>query len=191
MGAERQPGSKGGRALIDWHEAFLFYASLPPERRDYQTVAEKFGVSRRTVERHGRQEHWKQQAGELDRASLRAAADRLRDERADKLLDTEKLIEATHVAYAKQLVAGQVKVNPNHLPKLFQLRTQIWGLQDDQSLDQLEQVREPTDPIDPIERKLQVLRALKDAGVLDRILHATVNNDHHNGRDNGEERDLA
>ncbi|HEV2590450.1 MAG TPA: hypothetical protein VGU02_01030, partial [Gaiellaceae bacterium] len=60
MAAERRPGSNSGRATIDWQQAFLFYVSLPPEQRDYQTVADEFGVSRRTVERHGRTDRWQQ-----------------------------------------------------------------------------------------------------------------------------------
>jgi len=171
MAFERQPGSNRGRPLIDWQQAFLYYASLPAEQRDYQAVAERFAVSRRTVERHGHQDHWKKQAHELDRESVRAAAERLRDERADKLVDTEKLVAATYLTYANQLVAGQVKVTPNHLVKLFALRERIWGLQDDETADQREQVIQPADPINPTERKLQVLRALEDAGVLDRLLH--------------------
>jgi hypothetical protein len=171
MAAERRPGSDQGRAAIDWQEAFLFYAALPAELRDYRTVADKFGVSRRTVERHGRQDRWKLQARELDRDSVRLAAERLREERADKLVDTEKLIEATYVSYANQLVAGAVRITPHHVAKLFELREQIWDLRDTETANQVEQVSQPADLIDPTERKLQVLRALEDAGVLHRLLH--------------------
>ncbi|HEV2590635.1 MAG TPA: hypothetical protein VGU02_01960, partial [Gaiellaceae bacterium] len=111
-----------------------------------------------------------QQAKELDRESVRAAAERLRDERADTLADTEKLVAATYVSYANQLLAGDVKVNPNHIVKLFQLRERIWGLQDEEADDQFDTVAKQPDPLDPTERKLQVLRALGEAGVLDRLL---------------------
>jgi hypothetical protein len=171
VSGKRRPGSNRGRALIDWQEAFLFYASLPVEQRDYQTVADEFGVSRRTVERHGSHDRWKQQARELDRESMRAAAERLRDERTDKLVDTEKLVEATYLTYANQLVAGNVKVTPNHVVKLFELRERIWSRQDDEADGELEALADPAEPIDPTERKLEVLRALADAGVVDRLLH--------------------
>jgi hypothetical protein len=171
VAAERRPGSNRGRAAIDWQEAYLFYASLPAERRDYQTVADEFEVSRRTVERHGRHDHWKHKAQELDSESVRAAAGRIRDKRADELVDTEKLVDATYVSYANQLVAGEVKVTPTHFVKLFQLREQIWDLQDAQAMAEPEQPSQPADTIDPAERKLQVLRALEDAGVLERLLH--------------------
>lgn len=190
MATERRPGSNHGRARIDWEQAFLFYASLPPQQRDYQTVAEKFAVSRRTVERHGRQDHWNQRARELDRESLRAAAERLRDERVDKLLDTEKLIEASCLSYANQLVAGTVKITPNHLAKLFALRERIWTLQDEETFDQLEQVTPRDVAIDPLERKVQVLRALEEAGVLDRLLRPGHPN-HQRGEESDREREVA
>ena len=171
MATERRPGCDRGRAAIDWQKAFLYYVSLSAERRDYQTVADKFKVSRRTVERHGRQERWKHQAQELDRESVRAAAGRIRDKRAEKLVDTEKLVDATYLSYANQLVAGKVKVTPTHLATLFQLREQIWDLVDAETALQPPEPAQPVDAIDPIERKLQVLRALEDAGVLERLLH--------------------
>jgi hypothetical protein len=181
VAAERAAGSNRGRAVIDWQEAFLLYASLPAEQRDYQSVADKFAVSRRTVERHGRLDHWKQRARELDQESVRTAAERLRDQRADKLIDTEKLVEATYISYANQLIAGSVKLTPNHLVKLFQLRQLIWGLQDDESVDQPEQVASPQ--ADLSEHKLQVLRVLDDVGALQQLLHRVPADDQHeNGR---------
>lgn len=164
--AERHPGSNCGRAAVDWEEAFLFYASLPPKRRDYQAVAERFKVSRRTVERHGLSERWRERARELDRESVKAAAEQIRDERTAGLLNTQKLIDASFVEYANQLVSGQIKMNPNHIPRLYDLRERIWRHQDDEVEQHREQERQPADPIDPIEHKRQVLRALEDAGAL-------------------------
>jgi hypothetical protein len=171
VATERRPGSDRGRAAIDWQEAFLYYASLSAEERDYQTVADKFKVSRRTVERHGRRERWKHQAQELDRESVRAAVRRIRDQRAEKLIDTEKLVDATFVSYANQLVAGKVKVTPNHLATLHKLREQIWDRGDAEPALEASQPAQPVDAIGPIERKRQVLQALEDAGVLERLLH--------------------
>src|SRR3954452_24947939 len=127
MAAERQPGSNLGRAAIDWERAFLFYATLPSETRDYRKVAAEFGVSPRTVERHGRSGRWKQRARELDAAASAAAAERIRDQRADKLVDVEKLIDASYVTYATQLRDGKVRVSPADLPRLHKLRTEVWS----------------------------------------------------------------
>ena len=45
---------------MDWGEAFVDYASLPDGRRTYRAVAERFGVSVRTVERHGHEGRWRE-----------------------------------------------------------------------------------------------------------------------------------
>ena len=60
-----------GRAAIDWQQAFLFYAGLPPQQRTYQAVADQFGVSVRTVERHGMNEHWQDKTGRSTRRRSR------------------------------------------------------------------------------------------------------------------------
>src|SRR2546425_8335358 len=99
MSAERKRGSNLGRPAIDWQQAFLYYAALPSDTRSYQAVAAEFGVSPRTVERHGRSERWKQRAGEVDRTAAAAAAARLAEARADRIADVEKLIDASFVSY--------------------------------------------------------------------------------------------
>src|SRR5580765_6338196 len=127
MPAERKPGSDRGRPAIDWQAAYLFYCGLPAERRSYQAVGDEYQVSVRTVERHGRSEHWKRQARQLDQDAAAAAAERLRDQRAEKLVDTEKLIDASYVTYATQLRDGKVRVSPADLPRLHKLRTELWN----------------------------------------------------------------
>lgn len=182
MASERKPGSDRGRPAIDWEAAYIFYCGLPAERRSYQAVADEFQVSVRTVERHGRTGHWKQQAQQLDQAAAAAAAERLRDHRAEKLVDMEKLIDASCVTYATQLRDGKVRVSPADLPRLHKLRTELWNDTDTHSTDNNEQPDKAVDPTDPTERKLQVLAALRDAGVLQQLL----GNDHPDQTDAGE-----
>jgi hypothetical protein len=182
--AERKPGSDHGRPLIDWQQAFLFYAGLRPDQRGYQLVADEFGVSVRTVERHGRLEHWKERARELDRCAAAAAAARLRDQRTEKLLDVEKLIDASYLTYANQLREGKVRISPADLPRLHKLRTELWTEADQPAADTAEP--ETALPIDPAEHKLQVLRALDAAGVLQQFLHR--NQEHEPGADEHDHR---
>jgi hypothetical protein len=85
MAAERKPGSNRGPPGARLGQAFLSYAALPPEQRGYAAVAAEFGVSPRTVERHGRNEHWRERARELDREASRAAAVGLVEERVARL----------------------------------------------------------------------------------------------------------
>jgi hypothetical protein len=177
MAAERKPGSNLGRPVIDWDEAFLYYASLSPEQRSYRAVANQFGVSVRTVERHGRDKRWKEQARELDRSAAKLAVERLRNERVESLIDTEKLVQASMVTLASQLRAGTVKVRPSDLPGLHKLRTVIWEQADSYGEDE-PLTQQPVDTTDRLERKREVLWALDDAGVLQQLLGKADGHDH-------------
>lgn len=182
MPADGKPGANAGKAAIDWGQAFLYYAGLPPEQRSYQAVADQYRVSVRTVERHGRNSAWRQQARALDRDVLATGAERIRDVRVEKLADVEKLIDATHLSYANQLRDGKVRVTPADLPRLHALRTELWN-ETDVHPDEQTTPASPADPLDPTERKLSVLRALNDAGVLARLLDPTddaARAQHHN-----------
>jgi hypothetical protein len=159
------------RHEVDWHQAFLYFASLPTGVRTYQAVADQYGVSVRTVERHGRNDDWHRQARQLDREAAQVAAERLRDKRADDLVDTEKLIDGSYVRYANQLVAGDVRVTPGDIVKLHGLRQQIWEMKETELAGRFDPEPAQVEPADPTQHKLEVLRALDDAGVLHQLLH--------------------
>ncbi len=165
MAAERKPGSNLGKAAIDWEAAFLYYAALDPGQRSYQAVADQFGVSARTVERHGLVDQWKQRAAAIDRDAAKTAAIQLAKDRADKLANVDKLIEASLTSYANQLLQGSVKLSPADLPRLHKLRTELWN---DPTADPPAAEHEviEDEQVDPTEHKLAVLRALHDAGIL-------------------------
>src|SRR5438093_1484894 len=113
--AGRKPSSDRGRALIDWAAAFSFYASLPPESRSYAAVAAEFGVSLRTVEAHGRRDGWRERVRAIEAEASREADRQLGRARAEQLADFRRLIEASCVAYARQLASGQVRVTASDL----------------------------------------------------------------------------
>lgn len=157
------------RAKIDWHEAFLFYAGLAPERRRYQAVADHYadvGLSVRSVERRGRDEHWRDKARRLDEAAAADAAARLRDQRTDRLVDADHLAEASLAAYEGQLSEGRVKLTAADLVRLHKLRASI---REGAARDPREPVMAAVPPAST-EHKLAVLRALEEAGVLQRLL---------------------
>lgn len=162
MAAERKPGSNRGRAGIDWNAAFLHYAALPPERRDYARVAAEFGVSARTVERHGREERWRERARELDHEAATSAAARLVEKRAETSDDFVRLIEATLIGYAQDLRAGKVRLSAADLPHLHKLLRELW---EPVELQPPEQPSRPPseEPPDSLEHKQAVLRALQEA----------------------------
>jgi hypothetical protein len=166
MAAERKPGSNLGRAAIDWAAAFLYYASLPADCRGYQAVADKFGVSVRTVERHGRTDRWTERARELDRTAAELAAERLRDERVDALIDLEKLAKASIVSFAGRLRDGQIKMTVADLQKLHKLLNELWEQTDAATPIEPTASETTTVQVDSTEYQLDVVRALIDAGVI-------------------------
>jgi hypothetical protein len=190
MAAERRPGSNSGRARIDWGAAFLHYAALAPERRDYATVAAEFGVSARTVERHGREERWRERARELDREAAAGAAARLVEKRAETSGDFVRLIEATLIGYAQDLRAGKVRLSAADLPRMHKLLRELWEPVEHQLPAQ------PSPPLeerpDSLEHKQAVLRALQEALLPEQEQHEQLDDgdgerDHGAGRDEGSE----
>jgi hypothetical protein len=125
--AKRKPGSDLGRPALDWEQAFAFYASLSPERRSYRAVAAEFGVSRRTVETHGRRDRWRERVARIEAEAALEAAKRLGRARADQLADVQKLIEASFITYAQQLRSGEVRLTASDLPRLVKLLHELWG----------------------------------------------------------------
>jgi hypothetical protein len=190
MAAERKPGSDRGRPALDWDQAFLYYAALPPEQRSYAAVAAEFGVSPRTVERHGRSERWRERARELDREASRTAAARLVEERAARLNDLERLVEASFVGIAQKLREGTLRLSAADLPRLHKLLRELWQ----------EPPPEPSEPspAEPggeqpasLEHKLQVLQALQEAGLLEQQHEGQQDRDRDHDRDHDREVDQA
>src|SRR5712691_6354934 len=105
-------GSDLGRPAIDWEQAFTFYASLPAERRSYQAVADQFGVSVRTVEKHGRQDKWKQRLRGINAQVAAETNNSLSQSRAEQIGKLVKLIDATLIAYADKLRRGDLRMSP-------------------------------------------------------------------------------
>src|SRR5690349_6271994 len=111
--------------LIDWENAFAYYASLPARERTYKTVAAHFGVSVRTVETHGRTGQWKQRLRGVETAAAEQTHDRLVRARVDEIEKIQSLISATFIAYAQRLRDGQVRVAPADLERLNRLSHQL------------------------------------------------------------------
>jgi hypothetical protein len=155
---------KRGRAVIDWQQAFLYYAALPPHERSYQAVAAEFEVSVRTVERHGMVERWQEQARAIDAQALADAAEAVRRGRADQISDVQKLIEASLISYAQQLREGRVRLAPADLPRLVKLSNELWANHPEPPPAPAKTAE--SQPI-PIEHMREVLRGLYESGALD------------------------
>src|SRR5206468_10935985 len=108
-----------------------------------------------------------QRALAIDREAAATAAVRLAEQRATKLADLEKLIEATYVGYAQKLREGTVRINPSDLPRLHKLLRELW---EEPVVDVAPSPPPAATAIeDQTAHKLEVLRALHDAGVLQRL----------------------
>jgi hypothetical protein len=132
----RSAGSDRGRPIIDWEAAFQFFAAQPAEKRTYAAVAAHFGVSRRTVETHGRSGRWVERVHAIEADAARSADRELGRTRAEQLADSRKLVEASFVSYARQLAAGDVRITASDLVGLIKISLQLWG--------------EPTDPAESL-----------------------------------------
>ena len=123
----RSPGSARGRPSCDWQAAYAFWASLPPERRGYAEVAEEFGVSVRTVQKHGRVERWQERLrGVQAQAAVQVDAGLARAW-AEQLAEIQKLVEASFIVYAQQLRSGGVRITGSEFVGLVKLMLQLRG----------------------------------------------------------------
>ena len=84
-------------------------AQLPGGRRQFE-------VSVRTVEKHGRTEQWKERLARVRAEAAEQADAALAQQRAEKLRETELLIDAALTSFAQQLRAGNVRVPPPTSP---------------------------------------------------------------------------
>lgn len=169
--SSRKPGSDQGRPSIDWEDAFTFYASLPAAERCYQAVADEYGVSVRTVERHGRDEQWKRRLREVHADAAARNDERLAEERAAQRAAMHKLIEASLTTFATKLRAGDVRMATADLQRLFRLSKEL-AEEDAAATQHARSAALATEPADEQEmqaRKLEIARALHDAGVLTRL----------------------
>jgi hypothetical protein len=162
----RKPGSNRGRPAIDWEAAFAFYASLPAERRSYVAVANEFGVSARTVEAHGRRGSWKLRLRQIETEAAAVVNASLGQARAEQVSKLVRLVDATYIAYAEKLRAGDVRLTAADLERLHKLWSQLH-----------EEIAQPSPPeratvvetVRSPEHTAAVIEALRDAGVLDAL----------------------
>ena len=123
----RRGGSDRGRAAIDWEEAFCFYASLPAEERSYRAVAERYRLSVRTVEKHGRAEGWRERMKRIRAEASTRADDLLARAWGERVADIERLVNASFVVYAERLQAGETRVTASDFVGLVKLLLQLRG----------------------------------------------------------------
>jgi len=125
--APRPSGSDRGRPACDWAAACTFWLSLPSERRSYAAVAEEFGVSIRTVEKHARLEHWQERLRHVQAQAAVRTDEALARAWAEQLAEYEKLAAASFITYAQQLRSGGVRITASEFVGLVKLMLQLRG----------------------------------------------------------------
>lgn len=161
-------GSDLGRPALDWEQPFAFYASLPVEQRSYQRVADQFGVSVRTVEKHGRQDRWKQRLAEIRARVAEETNSSLSQSRAEQVVRLVKLIDASLIAYADKLRRGDMRMSPADLDRLHKL----WQQLSDELAEPIGSTPEVDGPAKPTrspEHTAEVLSALSRSGALESL----------------------
>lgn len=154
-----------GRTLIDWEDAFVYYASLPARQRSYRAVADHFQVSVRTVETHGRSANWKQRLRAIANKAAAEAEHTLVAGRVDELQKLRKLIDASLVSYAERLRRGEMRMSPADLERLNRLSRSL--------IDEIEHSNQHVDAETRPERTAAhtqaVLDTLAESGALEAL----------------------
>jgi hypothetical protein len=119
--------STEGRAKIDWHAAFAFFASLRPPARTFVAVAEKFSVSDTAVRKHARRHDWETRVETLDRQAARQVERRVVRERAARIADTIELVDLARQELLVLLRDGKAEVRLADLPNLIRLEALLEG----------------------------------------------------------------
>lgn len=114
-------------ARVDREAAFQFWASLPHDRRSYAAVAREFGVSPRSVERYAREGHWQTRLHNIKKEAADHANRKLGRDLGRQLADFHQLIEASCIAYARQLASGDVKISAAEFAGLIKVTLLLQG----------------------------------------------------------------
>jgi hypothetical protein len=116
-----------GPARRDREAAFQCWASSPPEKRTYAAVGAELGLSPRTLERWAREGAWRARLREIEAEAARRADQELGRRRAKQLADFHELIEASCVAYARQLASGQKRITASEFVGLIRVTLLLQG----------------------------------------------------------------
>ncbi|PWU18879.1 MAG: hypothetical protein C5B48_14280 [Candidatus Rokuibacteriota bacterium] len=154
--------------LINWEEAFTYYASLPAKTRSYRAVALQFGVSPRTVEKHGQADRWKERLRTINAAAAAETDRSLGRVRAEHVTQMGELIQASLADYGEKLRSGDVRMSPADLERMQRL----WGEVRSELGEPAEDAANPNSTSPPPGSPghiVEVLRALRESGALEAL----------------------
>jgi hypothetical protein len=184
---ERKPGSNLGHSMVNWEEAFAYWAGLSESARSYQAVADRYAVSVRTVETHGRSGRW---ADRLQAIKAQAAEETdllVGQARVERIGNTLRLIDATLIGYADKLRRGEVRMVPADLERLNKLHHQLGEELGNPPPTASE--ASPTTIERTPEHTAAVIEALRETGALEAFGLRTTDNTGNNAGDDDETTD--
>lgn len=108
-------------------EAFVFFASLPSEKRSYAVVAERFQVNLTTVKRWGTKGNWRRRLQERELRIARRAADQLETVEVSARARQLKMLELALVKLVNGIAEGAVRGSYGDLERLLRLEGFLKG----------------------------------------------------------------
>jgi hypothetical protein len=156
----------GARPAIDWDAAYAYFVSLSPEKRSLAAVAERFGVSVRTVETHSRKERWKERVRAISVETRARTADWVVEARVAEIVEMRRLIDASLVGYEEALRNG-MRMSPVDLERLNRLSVAL--NEEASGAPQLGRDAAVEQPERSADHVRAVIGALAEAGVLETI----------------------
>jgi transposase len=155
------PDANGARPVIDWNQAFAYYAALPTSERSYRAVAREYRVSEHTVGKWAARDEWEARVKAIE-ARARAKVDRRAVRSlADRMETVVRAADATMAVYAQQLQAGEVKVSPQDVVALAKLQQLLEGHADSRVETVFAEVVNLSD--DELEQELERMKQLDNA----------------------------
>ena len=116
-----------GYARTDWEAAFAFYASLDPAERSHRRVADEYGVSLHTVKDRSRRHRWTERLADIEEQARRRTNEQLVRDRADRISDTIRIIDAARIRFAQQLTQPGYEIKGHELAALLKMEALLEG----------------------------------------------------------------
>jgi hypothetical protein len=111
----------------DWEQGFQIWAGLPVGERNYDRVAEELGCRVRAVERASVRHGWQDRIRRIDAKAREQADKRLVRDRAERVADTLRIIDASRTKFAGQLGRADFRLTGSDFVGLVKLEQLLEG----------------------------------------------------------------
>lgn len=115
------------RPMIDWEEAFAYYATLDPTVRALRLVAERFGISLKTVKRRSSELGWSARLKEIEAQAREQANGMIVRDRAVRIQESIVMIDRARLRFLEQLNDPEYKLSGNEMAALMRHESLLEG----------------------------------------------------------------